>query len=134
MKRWLRSDRGTSVAELALVLPTFLLILFGIVEGSRVLAAWMILTHETREAARYAVAGVRDTDANLSSEVTTFLQGRVGPMLSGSVNVTVNVATVDSWPSTVTVTAKATVPMETPFTKAVLGNVPVSTVAVMRAE
>lgn len=134
MKRWLREDSGSSVAELALVLPTVLLLLFGIVEGSRVLGAWMILTHETREAARYAVAGVRADDANLASEVSTFLQGRLGGMLSNPVSVSVTVSGDGIASTSVTVHTSTTIGMETPFTKAVLGNVPVNSTAVMMAE
>ena len=134
MKRLWRSERGTSVAELALVMPTFLLILFGIVEGCVVLSAWMVLTNETREAARYAVAGVRDGSTTLVTDVTNLVNTDLGSLLSGGVTVTVNVASNAAGPTAVSVLADYNVPMQTPFTKAILGTVAVHASSTMRAE
>jgi Flp pilus assembly protein TadG len=135
MKRLLHHESGSSVAELALIMPLFLLILFGIVEGAETLNVWMILTNETREAARYAVAGVRDGDVNLASEVTSFFQTDVGSVLDTTgLTVTVTVGNDGVEPTSVLVQAHYVVPMLTPFTKAVLGNVPINVESVMRAE
>ncbi len=136
MTRFGRSEEGTTLAETVLLLPVLLLILFGIVEGSRALNAWMVLTHETREAARYGIAGVRDGDTNLVSEVTSFVQIDTASILSGSPGITVT-TTTDSYGSTtaVTVAASYTMPMETPFTKAIFPNgVPINVSSTMRAE
>ena len=135
MKRRLRSDRGSTTAELALILPVFLLVLFGIVEGSVVLGAWMTLTNETREAARYAIAGVRDGDTNLVSEVQTLAQNDLSAVLSCTPTVNATVASDGVETTSVTVTASCNVPLQTPFTRAVLGaSVPVSVSSTMRAE
>ncbi len=136
MKPLGRSEEGSSLAETALLLPVLLLILFGIVEGSRALNAWMVLTHETREAARFGIAGVRDGDSNLITEVTSFVQNDTAAMLSGSPGVTVT-TTTDSFGATasVTVAASYTMPMETPFTKAIFPNgVAIHVSSTMRAE
>jgi Flp pilus assembly protein TadG len=118
-----------------LIMPLFLLILFGIVEGAEVLNVWMILTNETRQAARYAVAGVRDGDANLATEVTNFVQTDLGSVLNTTgLTVTVSVANNGLAPTWVTVKANYSVPMQTPFTRAVLGAVPINVNSVMRAE
>lgn len=139
MKRLGRSERGSSLAETALLMPLFLLILFGIVEGSVVLSSWMILTNETREAARYAIAGVRDGDTNLVTEVTTKFNGDLGGLLSTSaltLTITPTLAADGSGSvAAITVLAKYKVPMQTPFTQAVLGaTVPISVSSTMRAE
>jgi Flp pilus assembly protein TadG len=61
--RFLRSERGATITEVAFVLPVFLLFLMMVMEGGRVLGAWMIITNSTRETARWAVAAEQQTDA-----------------------------------------------------------------------
>jgi Flp pilus assembly protein TadG len=135
MKTLVRGQDGSSVAEVALIMPLFLLILFGIVEAAEALNVWLILTNETREAARYAVAGARDGDTNLATEVTSFVTSNVGSVLNTSgLTVTVTVQNDGTEPTSVLVKAHYIVPMLTPFTKAVLGNVPIDVESVMRAE
>ncbi|HLG70960.1 MAG TPA: TadE family protein [Chloroflexota bacterium] len=140
MKRLVRSERGSTVAEMALILPVFLLILFGIVEGSVVLNTWMILTNETREAARYAIAGVRDGDTNLVNEVKSHVTSDLSGLLNtGSLTVTVTptTTTVNGTTTTtaVTVTASYSVALVTPYTQAAMGaSVPVTVSSTMRAE
>jgi Flp pilus assembly protein TadG len=135
VKRFARAEDGSSIAELALVVPVLLLILFGIVEGSRVLNAWMILTNETREAARWAVAGARDGDSSLASEVQTTIQNDLSSILSGSPTVTVTTTSDGIMTTSVTVSASYSVPMVTPFTQAALGaSVPIHVASTLRAE
>ena len=135
MKRLLRSDRGSTMAELALIMPVFLLVLFGIVEGSLVLGAWMTLTNETREAARYGIAGVRDGDTNLVSEVQALAQNDLSAVLSCTPTINASITGDGVETTSVTVTATCNVPLQTPFTRAVLGaSVPVSVSSTMRAE
>ncbi len=63
-----RAEHGSTITEAAFLLPVLLLMMMGIMESSRVLGAWLVLTNETREAARYGVAGIRDGDANLPAK------------------------------------------------------------------
>lgn len=49
--RW-RVDRGSAAVEFALVLPVLLLVIFGIVDFGRMLAAKITLTEAAREGAR----------------------------------------------------------------------------------
>lgn len=49
----LRSQRGQSVAELALLLPVLLSILIGIVDLGRAFNAYITITNAAREGARY---------------------------------------------------------------------------------
>lgn len=59
----LRCETGATITETAFLLPVFLLFLMIIMEGGRVLGAWMILTNSTRETARWAIAANQQTDA-----------------------------------------------------------------------
>lgn len=53
--RWLRADeRGVTLVEMALVLPLFLTLVFGIIEFSYALAQHNELRHVVREASRVA--------------------------------------------------------------------------------
>jgi Flp pilus assembly protein TadG len=48
-----RRERAVTITTFALVAPVFLFIVFGTLEMSRVLNAWMVITNEAREGARY---------------------------------------------------------------------------------
>ena len=49
--------RGQSLVEFALILPILLLLLLGIIEGARIIWAYITVQNAAREATRYAVAG-----------------------------------------------------------------------------
>src|SRR5688500_2434831 len=49
-----RRERGQSLVELALVIPIFFVLVFGIVDFGLGLKAWITITNSAREAARYA--------------------------------------------------------------------------------
>jgi len=144
MSRLLRDERAATVTELAFILPVVLLFLFGIMEGGRVLSAWVVLTNETREAARYGVAGLQDqslynggsSSAWLSS-VQTYAQSRIDQNLTAA-NLSVPTPTVTppngNTAGSLTVTAQYTVHMVTPLMNSVLGTVTVTARSVMRTE
>ena len=46
-------QQAVTIVTFALVAPVLMLILFGTMEMGRVLSAWMVITNEAREAARY---------------------------------------------------------------------------------
>jgi Flp pilus assembly protein TadG len=57
-RRWLRRRNrsgGQSLVELALLLPLFLLVVFGIVDGGRAIYAFSTINNAAREAARVAI-------------------------------------------------------------------------------
>lgn len=66
-----RAASGQSLAEFALILPTFLLILFSIIQFGFLLGSQIGLTNGVREAARYAVTQPRVTSAQVLTELTT---------------------------------------------------------------
>ncbi|MGJ7919801.1 TadE/TadG family type IV pilus assembly protein [Neobacillus sp. LXY-4] len=57
----MKSEKGQSLVEFALVLPLLLLLLFGIVDFGRVFHAYLTIDHAGREAARVASIGKPDT-------------------------------------------------------------------------
>lgn len=64
-----RPRTGQALVEFALVLPVFLLLLFGLIDVGRYVYTWNALNQAAREGARYgSVAGWADT-CNLSREV-----------------------------------------------------------------
>lgn len=60
----LRGKRGQSIVEFALVVPVLLLLVFGIMEGGRLLHQTIIVTEAAREGARVAVVNVNNTNIN----------------------------------------------------------------------
>jgi len=49
-----RPDRGQSLVEFALVLPLFLLLIFGVIDGGRAIFAWNQMSQVARAVARVA--------------------------------------------------------------------------------
>lgn len=56
-----RRSRGQALAEFALVVPWFFLLLFGIIEAGRFIFYYETLSHATREGARYAIVNGANT-------------------------------------------------------------------------
>lgn len=144
MKRLARCERGVTSVELAVIMPVLLLFLIGLMEGGRILSFWIILTNESREAARYGA--IHDYSPYCSSSsswntcVTNFAQQNVGLMISGT---PVTVVTPDTrlqmssdglTPLASTVTLRYTLATATPLMQAILPQVTVETSATMRAE
>jgi Flp pilus assembly protein TadG len=59
-----RAQGGSSLVELALVLPLFLLLMIGIIEMSIVFFTTLTMQYAVREGARYAVTGQSNLDPN----------------------------------------------------------------------
>lgn len=61
MTRWRRHNRegsrGQSLVEFALILPVFLLLTLGVVDGARIFTAYIAITNGAREGALYAATG-----------------------------------------------------------------------------
>jgi Flp pilus assembly protein TadG len=131
-------SRQTAMTTLsfALVAPLLLMLLFGIMEMGRVMSAWMVITSEATEAARFgAVRYDRSRDplaqaADVRGFITSRLNGVLAPAgLSPAPDVKVtSTPTVD-----VTITYK--VPLVIPLISNLVPNpFPLSARAVMRAE
>ncbi|MFY9115137.1 MAG: TadE family protein [Dethiobacteria bacterium] len=55
-------DRGQALVEMALVLPVFLLLLWGVIEFGRFGHAYLTVTHAAREGARFGAVGYDDQE------------------------------------------------------------------------
>jgi Flp pilus assembly protein TadG len=57
IRRIRKRDRGQSLAEFAMVVPIFLILVFGIIDFGMGLRAYITVSQATREGARYASVG-----------------------------------------------------------------------------
>ena len=65
------SERGTALVEAAIILPMFLMLLFGVFEAGRFMNAQNVLTNAAREGARAAVEPLTLTNTLRSSSAVT---------------------------------------------------------------
>lgn len=89
-----RRERGQSLAEFALVIPVFLLIVLGIAEGGYYVAATTIVSHATHEGARQ---GVLESTSDLIA-ITDRVQDAANPIVwieDGDVSFRLNDGTCD---------------------------------------
>jgi Flp pilus assembly protein TadG len=81
--------RGAAVVEMALVLPIFLMVVFGIVEFGRALWVGNMVTNAAREGARLGIL-----DGTTNSEIRTAIQSFLSESLNispGSVTTTITI-------------------------------------------
>jgi len=80
----LRTDKGQSLVEMALVCMIFFFLLFGILEFGRALYYYNTIVQNTRAAARWAVVNVLDNSdaADITTTQNIVLYG--GPIASGT--------------------------------------------------
>ena len=78
-----KDERGLAATELALVLPLLLLIMFGIIEGGRIFSAWLEITNDAREGARYGAVRVGDPAAEptLLADVKAYVTQRAAGLV-----------------------------------------------------
>jgi len=58
----IRGEKGQSLVEFALVLPVLVLLLVGIIEFSRLLSVWLVVSNGAREGARYGIVGPSEAE------------------------------------------------------------------------
>ena len=85
-------EAGQSLVEFALVVPIFLILVFGVVDGVRAVFAYNTIANASREGARYAmVHGASSSSAvgpGNTSALTTYVQHYTGGLGSSSVTIT----------------------------------------------
>ena len=130
LKKFRRSSPGQAVLELALVLPIFLLLVFGVVEMSRIGYSYVTLNNAVRSATRVASVGGLDIDI-------TNAVANSAPLLDRnllSIQITPNDSTRSSG-SSVVVSASYPVSLSTPIISQVIPNpVVIRTSLSMRVE
>jgi len=62
IRRFVKTERGQTLVELALVLPVLVLILFGILEFGRIFHSYIVITNAAREGARLGALGKSDEE------------------------------------------------------------------------
>ncbi|MCX7307582.1 MAG: pilus assembly protein [Afipia sp.] len=95
LKKFRAEDGGASAVEFAMILPSFLMIVFGILMFGSYLAVVHGVQQLAAEAARSSVAGLSETER--SSLANAYVTGNVNsyPLITAS-RVTVNAATSPS--------------------------------------
>lgn len=89
IRKRLRSDGAQSLLEFALVLPMFLVLVFGIIDFGMGLRAYISVSAATREGARYAAVGnpggtfTSGGSGECNGSTTTTAVGRVCRTLNG---------------------------------------------------
>lgn len=63
----MREERGQAITEFVIILPVFILLLFGMLELGRLFNAWISVTAAVREGAR--LAAVADCSSDVTSKV-----------------------------------------------------------------
>jgi Flp pilus assembly protein TadG len=113
--------RGDAIVEFALLAPTLVLVLFGILEVGRVVDAWLVVHNAAREGARAGAAAYLGQDpATLAqSAASAYLSsGFAGRTDVAATSVPAPVVNADE----VAVTAEAQVQLYTPMFQAMVGS------------
>ena len=76
-------ERGQSLVEFALVLPVFMLLVFGILDGGRAIVAYNDVAQSTRNVARVASVSCFDTATRCSTASGTPIGDAMGARSAG---------------------------------------------------
>lgn len=82
IRRVFCNKKGQSLVETALILPIIILLLMGMVEFTRILGSYLIVTHASREGARMASIGKSDEEVALS------IKAKAGILSASDIQVT----------------------------------------------
>ncbi|MCH6267630.1 TadE/TadG family type IV pilus assembly protein [Neobacillus citreus] len=121
----MKSEKGQSLVEFALILPVLVLILLGIVDFARIFHAYLTIDHAGREAARAASIG--KDEATIKSIAVN--QG-------SSIGLTTTQVTVTNGSSgnNATITIEFPVTFLTPLIGNIVGAITLKDTTVMRVE
>ncbi len=116
LARGMAQQRGGTTIEMAFVLPTFFLLLFGLFSFSIVLFGYSNATFASRAGARYASL---HSSTSLAPDSTAIVQSIVMPYLfaatSGAVTVTTTWSPANTVGSSVQVSVKIVYPIQVPL-------------------
>jgi Flp pilus assembly protein TadG len=124
----MRSEKGQSIVEFALVLPILVMLLFGIIDFGRIFHTYLAIDHASREAARTASIG--ENDATI---VSTAVASASSIQLTAG-QVAVSPGGTKSSGSDVTVTITYPISFLTPVVSNLTGPITLSSSTVMRME
>lgn len=124
----MKSERGQSLVEFALILPLLILMLFGIIDFGRIFHAYLTIDHAGREAARAASIGKDDTQVT-----NTAVTDAVGLGLTADrVAITPTGTRVSGNEVSITITYPIT--FLTPVIGSIVGSITLEDTTVMRVE
>ena len=129
----LKSTKGATAVEFAIISMLLFTILFGIFEGGRVFYGWLVITNEAREGARWGAVRVGDPSY---SDLATDVENQVRFRASSQIKTDDSVFGVTSTPSDTAVTVRITHTVEiiTPMISAFWRNFPLEAESTMRSE
>jgi Flp pilus assembly protein TadG len=102
-RRHLRDERGQAMVEFAVILPIFLVLVFGIIQFGIVFNNYVTLTDATRAGARAGAVARNDADPNGTATTAVYSSATD---LNSNLHVSVN----STWQSGSDITVKATYP------------------------
>ena len=124
-----RRELAATTATFAMIAPVFLFIVFGTMEVGRVFNAWVIITNEAREAARYGAVTYDSTQPAAAEQaaeqttVTAYISQRLnGQLNAGYLTPTPTVVVTSDNPPRIQVTIYAQIPLVIPIVSNVLPN------------
>ncbi|WP_273834373.1 TadE/TadG family type IV pilus assembly protein [Guptibacillus sedimenti] len=124
----MKSEKGQSMVEFALVLPILVMLLFGIIDFGRIFHTYLAIDHASREAARTASIGEND-----AAIVSTAVASASSIHLTAG-QVAVSPGGTKSSGSDVTVTITYPISFLTPVVSNLTGPITLSSSTVMRME
>ena len=92
-ERWNQGRRGAVTVEMALVLPIFMMLVFGIIEFGRGFMIMQLVTNAAREGCRRAII-----DGSTNTDVTNYIQSFM--QTSGNVPTSATSVTITMTPAT----------------------------------
>ncbi|WP_342432923.1 TadE/TadG family type IV pilus assembly protein [Neobacillus sp. FSL H8-0543] len=125
----MKSQKGQSLVEFALVLPLLILLLFGIIDFGRIFHAYLTIDHTGREAARAASIGKDDT--TIKNKAVNDAVG-IGLTIT-DIGISPPTATRESG-NDVTITITYPITFLTPVIGSVVGPITLTDTTVMRVE
>jgi len=136
------NNKGTSVVEMAIVLPLLLILVFGVIEFGVCLYNKAVITNASREGARAGIVQAlsRPTESDIQGVVTNYAQQYVINLGGASVFVDGNTAAPDAPCTafgedlTVTVTYHYDFLVLPNFVSSLVGGVNLNAVTIMRCE
>lgn len=82
-KMYLKNKRGQAMVEFALILPLLLLLILGMIDFGRVINAYLVANHASREGVRQAAVGKSD------SEIVSIVNLTTASLDSSSISITI---------------------------------------------
>ncbi|OCA87516.1 hypothetical protein A8F94_06510 [Bacillus sp. FJAT-27225] len=125
----MRSEKGQSMVETALILPIVLMLLFGIVDFGRIFHAYLTLDHAGREAAR--LASIQKSNDDITAKINSSIAGLESSRLTITIspNETARTSGTDA-----TVTLVYNIDFITPLVASLASPLTLTDTTVMRVE